>query len=792
MIFGLASSARVRSVLRGAAATLICGAGTYVLGRRLNEAYPLSEWLVWSLAPIWGYALLFNAACVACGSFLLRRLLGARQLPALERLLQSMMLGLTAFVLALYVLGFLHLFKPALAVALPAAFLVVGAKDGAALFAELVSWRATLPSPKAFERILGSLAIAGGAACVVFLYLEALDTSAINYDATWYHFPIAQDYARIGRIVPFPGDNHRAFPHLASMLHTWALLVPRLPQLGQRWMLSLHLEFTIVLWRMVGVAALARWLLGGRDVRGLWASFFLFPSVFVYDQSIGGSADHFLGFFAVPVVLAAARALSRFDVRWCVLLGVALGGHVLVKYQGVYLFAGVALATVWRLAFLAARYGLARRRGVATDAEASVPPRALLRGALALGLSFVLVSSAHFGKNALFYRNPVYPFAQKIFTASTPKRVPSLYAETPVKEAFEPKAKGLSRQLWAVQKLFDYSLETSNRGLTKHRPYMGALFSVLLPCILLVPARRRISAVALVAFVAFLVWANSAPNDRYLLAFLDLFIGCAAALLVQVWDLGLLARIGLVPLVCLQLVWGADAPLYYGRKQLEAALDIVAQGYEGRYDARLGARGTQRQITRATPPDAVILARNYKGLLGLDRTVLMDIRGGQDYVSYAQLGDTRQFFDLLKARGVTHLLYPKNQRRPVEWSNAVLFTDLFQRYGVHVQHFGKLYLAELPKTPPPPSAPFLVLASGIRGVKDGIWAVEQLNFDPRSPQRFSPAPRPRYPTSQAHDHVEQIQALIVGRRRPDALTEQELARFEQVESWDGEQLWLRR
>ena len=34
----------------------------------------------------------------------------------------------------------------------------------------------------------------------------AMSPDAINYDASWNHLVIAQDYAREGRIVPFPGD----------------------------------------------------------------------------------------------------------------------------------------------------------------------------------------------------------------------------------------------------------------------------------------------------------------------------------------------------------------------------------------------------------------------------------------------------------------------------------------------------------------------------------------------------------------------------------------------------------
>jgi hypothetical protein len=790
MISRFALSPRLQRLGAGVAATLICSYGVYALGRTLDRAYPVSEWLVWSLAPVWGYALLFNASCVAFGSFLARRLLQRRPLPALERLLQSMVLGLTAFVLALYVLGFARQFKPHMALLLPLAFLAIGAHDARALWRDLVKWRAQLEPPGALQRVLGTLAILAGGAAIVFLYLEALDVSAINFDATWYHFPIAQDYARAGRIVAFPGEGHRAFPHLASMLHTWALLSPGFPELTQHWMLSLHLEFSIVLWRIVGVAALARWLLGDRDVRGLWAAFFLFPSLFVYDQSIGGSADHFLGFFAAPVALAAARALERFDVRWCVLLGVALGGHVLVKYQGIYLFGGVAVAVMARLAFLGCRHWLHRRRGRLDEYDISA--RKLTRGAAALALSFALVSSAHFGKNAIFYHNPFYPFAQKVFKTSFPKRQPGFYAETPIREAFAPKQQGLRRQLWALSKMFDYSLETSNRSLSKHRPYMGALFSLLLPCALLVPGRKRLGLVVGITTVAFLAWANSAPNDRYLLAFLDLCIGIALALMVRVWELGWPARVGLVPLVSLQLVWGGDAMLFYGRKQLNAAVDLIAAGYEGGAEGRLWTRSTQRQITRATPKNAVILARNYKGLLGLNRTVLSDVRATQDYISYTNLKDPRQLYDVLKARGVTHLLYPRNERRPERWNNTVLFSALFAQSAENTQRFGKLMLGELSRRAPASSIPFLVVATGIRGVSDGVWAVEQLDFDPRDPRRFSPLPAPRYPLADAKDQLGNVQALLIGRRNSSKLGPEALAQFEQTESWSGEQLWLRR
>ena len=784
-------SPRIQRLTASVAVTLVCGYGAYVLGTALDPHYPIKEWLVWQLLPIWGYAILFNLSCVACGSFLLRRLLGQRELPVLERLLQSMMLGLVAFVLGLYAAGFVGLLKPWLAVLIPLAFLVVGESDGRALLRELFAWRAAIPQPRPIERTLGTLAIVLGSAALVFLYLEALDFSAINFDATWYHFPIAQDYARVGRIIPFPGENHRAYPHLTSMLHAWALLVPGLSKLPQHWMLSLHLEFTIVVWEIVGAATLARWLLGGRDVRGLWAGFFLFPSVFIYDQAIGGSADHFLGFFAVPALLAAARAFKRFDLRLCVLLGVALGGHMLVKYQAAYLIFALGVATAVSVAVLAVRRLLSDRR-ITVDAD--VPAYgALIKGAAAIAITLALVSAPHFGKNAVFYHNPFYPFATHTFKSTFPPPVPGYYQEQPTKGAFLPQYSGIRRQAWALGRVFQYSLTTANRNLTHHRPYMGALFSLLLPCALFVPGRRRLFFTASITALSFMLWANTAANDRYMLAFNDLCIGTALALMVKVWDLGWAARVGLSPLVLLQLFWGGDAMLIYGKKQLDAGIGMIADGYSGSYDARFAAKSAQLQITAETPASAVILSRNWKGLLGLNRLVLSDISSNQDYISYSHLTDARDFYDLLRSRGVTHLMYPRNDRRPGRWNNTLLFAEIFRR-GPGAKKIGKVLLTEVPREAPAHTAPYLVLVSSQREYPDGIYKLEQLDVDYHDPAMFTPSPTPfqRASDGEPAELVKSLQAVVTCRgRMPKGWSKELLSSFDSMESFDGCEYYLR-
>jgi hypothetical protein len=762
-----------------------------VYGQVLNPHYAVKDWLIWRLLPIWAYALFFNAACVSGGAAALRLLFGRRKLPALEWLLQSMAVGMVFFVLGLYVAGAFCLMRPWVAILLPLLLLATGWRAVPELIGGLREWRASIPQRSLLGRVASALASGWGAVALALMYLGALSISAINFDATWYHIPIAQDYARIGCIVPFPGENHRAYPHLTSMLHAWALLVPGLRPIDLHWMLSLHLEYSIVVWRIVGVAAAMRWMLGDQDRPGLWAVFFLFPSVFVYDQNIGGSADHVLGFFAAPILLAAARALSAFDWRCSALLGVVLAGHLLTKYQAVYLIVSVAAISIGRWLYLMARVLIARRRGVAQSGNLDV--RALLLGPAILLTVTVAVSSPHFIKNTVFYGNPVYPLAQGIFTSSHPHRGPGVYEQGGGPAPFAPQGHGVERVLWIGQKLVDYSFETANRDFTKHRPYMGALFSLLVPCLLFVTRPGRIAFCVLMGVIAFFVWGNVAANDRYLLAFLDLFIAVGGALVVRVWEMGWIARAGLLPLLGLQLIWAAAVMFYYGNSRVRAGIDLITAGYDGRAAARFGGKGKQAQITQATPPDARILSRNYKGLLGLDRMVLSDIRAAQEYVTYSHLRNARELWKDLKSKGITHLLYPDGQRLPWRWNNTVLFGELFQ-HAENVQRFSELVLGEMPHEPPPAPQPYLVLACGLKGYPNGLYRVEQLDVDNSFPYRVNPPPIPAFALdgSDPVALLAKANALAIRDTCLPQLPSQELnASFRRVEKWKGYQLYLR-
>jgi hypothetical protein len=283
-------------------------------------------------------------------------------------------------------------------------------------------------------------------------------------------------------------------------------------------------------------------------------------------------------------------------------------------------------------------------------------------------------------------------------------------------------------------------------------------------------------------------------NDRYLLSFYDIFIAVAAALVVRVWQVGWLGRLAVVPVVALQLFWGGDAMLFYGAKNLKKTMGMVADGYSGSYDSRNSKNQKQLDITAATPPDAVILSRNYRGLLGLDRTVLSDIYEGQAYISYRGIRDARELWEMYRSRGVTHLLYPENQRRPRRLNNTVLFAELAHHYGNNRRRFGGLVLIEMPDRPPPPTAPYRVLVQGYRAYPDGLYNVEQLDVDDWNARRSTPRPKPiaRLTGANTRDLLWRADAVVVSASPMDGGWDNLRHNFAPVERFGRATIYLRR
>jgi hypothetical protein len=688
----------------------------------LDKSYPLPLWLAWQLGLVWGAVLLFSAACASFGYWFVFRVLRLRTLPALQSALFAMSIGVVAFIFAMYIGGALALYGPTFSLLLPGGMLAVGAEDGVRLARRvLADNRARRTS--AWTTLLS----AAGVVCISVVYLGAMTPDALNYDSTWYHLVVAEEYARAGRIVPFLADYNCNYPQLTGLINAWGWTLPGLhhhPALC--WMFALHSEVGLFLWTLLGVGAGIDALVAPCKPRSAWVSFFLFPAIFVYDHNIGGAADHNCAFFAIPILLATLRLSASFAFADAALLGITCAGALLAKYQAVYLIAPVTaiVGVCWLRRLL---------EHVPQDWRTYGPPRIALRQLLwaplwtaAFGLIFV---APHFIRLWVFYHNPVYPFMQDVFRGSTPTLPNAAYMfERVTTEAnYRPSGTFIDK-LWHASKLFVTFSFHPHYSFTRSIPMFGSLFTLLLPTVILVPKPKRIFLSAVLATGAILMWGLTYNVDRNLQVFAPIMACTTGALIFECFRLGWAARIGVTALVALQVVWGADALVYSEHDRIRSAFDLIRGGFEGRADSRFdGYRGAYISVGEHLPRDARVLLHTSHLSLGIDRTVYLDWHGYQGLIGYDALHTPGELDHYYRSLGITHLLYDVNSGfSAASKQEEVLWHALLER-AVPMGQFGGLRLFALPKQPLAREDPYTVADVGMRGYQDGIYRIESLN-----------------------------------------------------------------
>jgi hypothetical protein len=770
---------RYAPTVRSAAVAILGAAGAVVLVLALGRTRARADWFFFDLLKIWLWALYFSAGCVALGHALVRRLTPNPARSTLETLALSFPLGLAGFVLGMYVGGFLRIFGPAFAVALPALMIATGWRDARRALAE-----SPRPAPRPLSASAALISVFGLAALGV-LYLGVMSPDALNYDSVWNHLVIAQDYAREGRIVPFPGDWVKNLPHLGSIVNAWAFMVPGLPLPALHWMMALHLEFTVTLWTIVGVAAGARWI-AEREARGAWAMFFLFPGVFVYDSNMGAASDHYLAVFTVATFLLASRSLERFDRRSCVAWGLVTGAAFLTKVHALYIGAPLAFASVVRAAALT-------RRRAAGDLQAP----SLLEIAQGLGLAAattVFVMSPHLVGHLVFFKNPVYPLLQNVFTASTPAvkdaalQMDNLFVDW---RWHPPHA--LGARAWAALKLvFTFSFEP-HYSFIENLPMFGSLFTLGLALLPLIPPRAgRLWWGSAVGLGALFTWAFTFWVDRNLQIFMPLLAAVTAAVVIRAAELGRLARVGLALMLTVQLAWAV--PLYFsGRDRITGAVSLLSDAVRG--GARTHLR-TYRQeyiaLGESLPKNAVVMLHNWHGMLGIDRRVLLDWIGFEGIIDYRTFRTPRDLYDRLRALGVTHVVFVPGQHPTASKQEQAIFDTFATLYGTASRQFGGLVVFPLPATPPPVEPPYHALTLGLGGYPDGLYPIEALSVCEEMPPALQHYPTPER-VGAATMLIDPADVVVVGGGASlDAATSERLSReFRQVGSIGGLRVFRR-
>lgn len=669
---------------------------------------------------LWFWVALFNSACFCFGQFVLNRWLRLRDLPPLESAMFGTAIGVVAFTMGMYAGGALALYGRVFAVLWPLAMLGVGADDGLRrareLFAEIA--RPVSRGP------LAVLISSAGVLCLGMMYLQHMTPEALNYDSTWCHLTVAQDYARAGRIIPFQADYSKNVPQLASLIHTWGWLLPEMTD-PLRWMMVLHQEIAIFAWTLVGVAAGARYLTDDPDLRGAWVAFFLFPIIFVYDNNLGGAADHVTGFFSVPILLAALRLRARFSLSHAALLGICCAGAALTKYQALYIILpAFGIVGVRWLRLVAAR----RFPRLAPPDQPAVAVRELIWVPLLAGGVLLLLLSPHLLRGFIFYHNPVYPLAHSIFH-STPDFPHAAfyydnYASDPnywIRGSIAAKARN------ALQLLFTFSFRP-HYSFTHDVPAFGSLFTLLTPAALLVRKRSRIVPALLVGCGAVLLWGYLYFVDRNLQTFMPVLVVVTCAVIVELWRWDGLVRLALIPLLALQIVWGGDAMFYTQLDRIKSSLELITSGFSGNAERRFDHyRATYRSIKHALPRNARVLLHTFHMSLGIDREVLLDWANYQGLITYAKIHTPRELYDYYRSLGITHMLYEHQMVSPASSKQEeVVWNALITGYAIPMGQFGPYKLVRLADTPPPEEPSYRVAALGVPGYRDGVYPIQHM------------------------------------------------------------------
>jgi hypothetical protein len=781
----------VPSRLRQVLVTLACVAtGAYFL-TKLNGHYPIRDWLVWPLLEIAAWCVLFHAACLSFGHLVVSRWLRQGNLPTTEKVVASMAVGVVAFVMAMYVGGALALYGPVFAVVLPGLMLLVGAPDLAFLARDWWAQHKARPNPPLHPLV--TTAIVLGVLCCGLLYLQCMTPEALNYDSKWYHLTVAQDYAREGRIVAFPGDYNKNMPQLTGLVHAWGWMVPGLAEQPLRWMMALHQELAMVLWTMAGISAGVSWFAARARVPGAWTVFFLFPGIFVYDSNIGGSADHFLGFFAVPLFLAAVRAGEGLDVRRCALLGIIAAATVLTKYQSIYLLGAVGALFVglW-LQRIAEDVWPRPGYAVATRPTQKKSRAWLWKGPAVAALVGLLITLPHFLKNWIFYRNPVYPYLTPIFTGSHPSLpdTPLLVANILADNNVQPQGTFWHKLDDAFELLYTFSLKPHY---SLGRPVIGSLFTLLLPAIPLLRRSRRLVLGALVSLAALLAWGFTYLVDRNLQTFLPLLIAVTGGVIVRAWDAGWLARPGLVALVLAQLVWGGDALFFSSDGRLSDAVAMIRSGYDGRAKTRFEKYlSGQVALEKRLPQSAVVLFHNTRLSLGVDRPVVQDLPGFQGLISYRDVRTPRELCQLYRALGITHIVHERGVWKALTRQEEAVFDSFLARFAPSRAQEYEFELIELPADLPPAEAPYRVLSLGLSGYADGIYPVDAMGTVEGLPERLRTYATPAVPwtgdVANAPETIDRVNVVLIGSgaTAPPALAGELSSKFNYIFSFGGQ------
>ncbi len=736
-----ASSAKWRKRLATVWQTLALLAGVILFLSVVHSHYPIQRWLFWHYLWIWLLSGLWAAGCASVGCFLLSRFRLAACRDTAD-LVVAFPVGVLSFELAIFLLGLAGFLNSAIFALLPLVFLASGAGR---LREALRGFGRSAP-----VRTLPELAvIAFGIVGVGLIYFQILSPAPFSWDARWYHLPIARQYALQGAVRAFPeGWWLSAYPHGASLVYTWAFLLPVGP-LFDKLELCAHLDMAVFLATIASIPALVRALLPGASGRLTWAAIFLFPGIFLYDANLNVGADHMAGLWCIPLFLALLRVWRTWALRDGVLFGALAAAVVLSKYSAWAVVVFPAFLFLVRAAWL----GWRRFRGA---------DRPVLGTLLACTVTGLLLSAPHWLKNWIWYGDPVYPIAYRWF------KVHPWSADSPanyrvfVSFTFPP-APGWQGVKDALLSTLTFSFKPNDWWAFHHDvPVFGSLFTLTMVCVPFVRAKPRLWLAYLGIMVTMVAWYLTNHQDRFLQAWLPIMAGATCATLILLWRGGnFVVRTLVAILVAAQIVWGGDVPFFpthniTGDSALRINSNFLASGFL-KTPHRLRPYGALGEIGETLPRDAHLLLHGLDLQVGLDVQVVNDQWQGR--ISYATLKSPSAIYRELSSLGVTHMIWDSESTSDMNsLASDLAFAEFALNFGDNAFSIDNYTVARLPAQAPPLGLNDKVAMLTCRGPYRAGW---YLLGDLTVPEPGQPWASPRAPVGDLQGATESAGFMVV-------------------------------
>jgi hypothetical protein len=765
---------------------LIAGAALGALigfGILLNTHIPIEKWLFWKyLKPI-ACALFWLLSCFLTGLAIVQRLTPG--LPIRERLVQATACGVYAFYLLNFLGGILGLFSTAWAIALPSTMCIVGAIASRDQLKRFWEHRGAL---RRFSfgstRYWHAALVVFGIACLAGIYLSILSPRNTAFDSVWYHLGLGQGWAADGAILRSQeGWLYEGLPNMAAVLYSWGFFLPTF-DLFETTVLAAHIEFLLFLVTLASIPVLVRWLLPNTGVGIAWVALFLFPSVFIYDAGLHTGNDHIAAFWAIPIFLAFRRTWVHLDWRSGVLLAVCAAGALMTKYQAISLIVGPGLFIAGRSVYLAIK-----------------DPRDLswLVGPTTVVVAGLLLTSPLWAKNWVWYGDPLFPALHRHLTPRPWNDDMSALMEWNWKrQVRRPRGTTLEqlKQTLGAGWGFAFTSYTGGRFHGK-MPYFGSLFTLSLLWLPFLRGAKRTWALFIATQLGVFTWFAFSHVERYLQLLIPWMACVVVAALVLAWRQGWLARVPLVALVGMQVVWGGDA-LFIRSHAMTRELPMVhsarliESGYKGSWSLRERAFGTLQEIGEALPPKSSVLLHELNPRLGLSARVVNDMAGLQSGIRYGLMDSPQEVYDLYRDLGITHIVWA--QRKSIGFDSMGGDLRFFEFVNTidTPKTAGSFYYGPMPDAAPEFESSNIVLYAGCGPTfEPGFFRVGEMNVPNRQPRKirgFKPIPDD---DGELQEAMRETDFIVYGPKCKNELPHPG-AGFTLAATRKSEQIWIRK